>query len=374
MSEPTEPVVPGDQNESVDEVPAAAVKLIGPFIKRGKELLNVQPLISYYCYLYAAQLILESQLHLQDAGVANYIEVLLNTVEGNRKIIESTSSTLADILTDKEKSFKLILGFSLSVLNKASGEIDSHTSSKSTVQSFMAFLNFVEVLKLWPELYQSQAADLHNQIKYAKFHSNRILKAIKSDTDPNDYVTPQDEQELSNFLQPGAETTEKATEDATSAETVSPPTFVEEAPPNSSSINLPEAPSEIKGEINLPSAPVLIKGQKNSLGLPSAPQSSDTESTVDLHVQPKPVSSNRPKLPAKPSSTTRYTQPLAPSPAVVAESKILSKDDVEEIWSKAEVISNAQKKAKFAISALNYEDIETAITELQGALKLLRGE
>ncbi|GAV29484.1 hypothetical protein PMKS-002985 [Pichia membranifaciens] len=370
MSDPAEPVVPGDQGGSVNDVPAAAVKLIGPFIKRGQELLNVQPLISYYCYLYAAQLILESQLHLQYADVANYIEVLLNAVEENRKIIESTSSTLADILTDKEKSFKLILGFSLSVFNKASGEIDSHTASKMTVQSFMAFLNFVEVLKLWPELYQSHAADLHNQIKYAKFHCNRILKAIKSDTDPNDYVTPQEERELSNFLQPAAE----ASEEATAVEAASPPPFVEEASPISSSINLPEAPSEIKGEINLPSAPVLIKGQKNSLGLPSAPHSSDTESTLDVHGQPNSVPKSPPKLPAKPPSTPRHAQPHATPPAVVAESKVLSKNDVEEIWSKAEVISSAQKKAKFAISALNYEDIETAITELQSALQLLRGE
>lgn len=362
MSEPAEPVAP------VDDVPQEAAKLIGPFIRRGKELLNVQPLISYYCYLYAAQLILESQLHLQYAEIANYIEVLLSTIEENRKVIESSSATLSDILTDKEKSFKLVLGFSLSIFGKASKDIENHTASKSTVQSFMAFLNFVEVLKLWPELYQSHADDIHSQIKYAKFHSNRILKAIKSKTDPNDYVTPQEEQELSDLIQPSSDVPE--TTETNDASSNTPPTFVEDES-SSPSITLPEPPSQIEGEINLPSAPVLIKGQKNSLGLPSAPQSSDTVSSVELPGKDKPVSDKPPELPRKPLSPALQVKS---SPKIVAESKVLSKDDVEKIWSKAEVISNAQRKAKFAISALNYEDLETAITELQGALKLLRGE
>jgi len=37
----------------------------------------------------------------------------------------------------------------------------------------------------------------------------------------------------------------------------------------------------------------------------------------------------------------------------------------------AEIIAKAQKHAKWAISALNYDDVETAVKELRGALKLL---
>lgn len=350
---------------SVDNVPQAVQKLVGPFIKRGQELNHLQPLIAYYCYLYAAQLILESQLHLQDAQVAEYIEILLNTIEENRSIIESTSESLAGILKDKQKSYKLVMGFSLKIFNKCVTEIDGHVVNRGTVQSFLAFLNFIEVLKLWPELYEVDRETIQGQIKYAKFHTNRILKALKVGDDPNDYVTAQDEKELSELMnEEGAN------------QGVDQGIFdTKEDSPNS--FSLPEPPSDIPGDLNMPTAPVLIKGQKNSLGLPSAPESENVESPEQFpQSSPSPPSPpSAPVIPPKPvMKSTNITTTTTPVTAPVRESKVLSKEEVEQIWTKNDVITAAQRKAKFAISALNYEDIETAITELQGALKLLKGE
>ncbi|GME84522.1 unnamed protein product [Ambrosiozyma monospora] len=103
-----------------------------------------------------------------------------------------------------------------------------------------------------------------------------------------------------------------------------------------------------------------------------------------------------PKLPPKPKSPTvkrasvtetkkRTTTPTVTSRAssVVSGTGVcgaghrhssVTKQDVEQMMRNDEIISLAQKKAKFAISALNYEDVETAIKELQEALKLLKGE
>jgi vacuolar protein sorting-associated protein VTA1 len=371
-----------EPHNSVADVPAQAVKLIGPFIKRGKELLDIQPLISYYCYLYAAQLILESQLHLEYAEIANYIEILLNTIEENRKIIENSAPKFQEILTDKEKSFKLVLGFSLSIFNKCTSEIDNHISSKKTVQNFMAFLNFIEVIKLWPEFYTLKSDEIQKQIKFAKFHMNRILRAIKDNTDPNDYITEKDEKELDELIEDSSsqnknieEPEQKQGKEEEHEQQLNEENRIDKEPDY---FSLPETPSEFPGELNLPSAPVLIKGQKNSLGLPSAPVSSN--SSEESIVNSQPVNSIQeqhqpptiPQLPPKP--VIHKTQVSKHVPQPVKESNILTKEDIEKIWSKEEIIANAQRKAKFAISALNYEDIETAINELQEALKLLKGE
>lgn len=360
-----------NMSDPVDVVPEEAVKLVGQFVKRGRELQDVQPLISYYCYLYAAQLILESKLHMETEGVALYIETLLNKIEENRKAIEENAPKLAGILSDKEKSFKLVLSFSLSIFNRAFKDIEIHTASKGTVVSFMAFLNFIQVLNLWPEFYSLHADDLQRQIKYAKFHSNRILKAIKSNMDPNDYITPDDEEELLNLMQSteGDDHVKHSEDEKEDAET----TQIEEKGnvDTNAFTSLPEAPKDIQGEITMPSAPVLIKGLKNSLGLPSTPEFSDVSTTRET----VPAENAKPPtLPVKPGKATKTPAPSTITHAPIVESKILSKEDVEKIWSKSEIISNAQRKAKFAISALNYEDIETAIKELQDALKLLRGE
>lgn len=375
-----------EEHESVDNVPIEATKLIGPFIKRGKELLNVQPLVSYYCYLYSAQLILESQLHLTQSSVATYIEVLLNAIEEFRKDLETTNETKSasvttEILTDKEKSFKLVLGFALSIFNNASKDIETHTASKRTVQSFMAFLDFIQVTQLWPKFYSGKQEQIHKQIKYAKFHSNRIMKAIKNGEDANDYITRTDEQELNTLLGEGeadadaevkgdAEEEHDKLDDAEISEDRS---SVDPVEPDE--LSLPSAPSKIEGEMKMPSTPVLIKGRKNDLGLPTAPESSVSAAAVAPTPVPAP-----PKIPEKPKVLSKpIVAPKAPTTTTTLASpaedgKVLTRADVEKIWTKEEVIANAQRKAKFAISALNYEDVETAIKELQEALRLLRGE
>lgn len=329
---------------SVGDVPQAAQKVVGPFVRRATEVHEVQPLVSYYCYLYAAQLILESQLHLQDESVAEYIEVLLTQVENDRKAIEESAPAIAQLLKEKDKSFKLVLGFSMQILNKAVKEIDSHLCTKRTVQSLMAFKDFVEVTKLWPEFYQTHEEEIAKQVKYAKYHSGRILKALKTGDDPNDFITESDERELEQLLdEPEDGVNEGETE-----------------------LDLPEPPAKLPEEptIHLPTAPALIKGQKNSLGLPTAPESTQVETSP-------------PALPEKPKvEVSRVDTPIKESvkPVPPSNGTVLSKEQVEEIWKRDEVISKAQKHAKFAISSLNYNDVENAIHELQEALKLLRGD
>lgn len=65
------------------------------------------------------------------------------------------------------------------------------------------------------------------------------------------------------------------------------------------------------------------------------------------------------------------TRPSAPSEPAAAEHKSYTKDELTKIMDRASKIEQIQKLAKYAISALNYEDLPTAKDELTKALDLL---
>lgn len=152
------------------------------------------------------------------------------------------------------------------------------------------------------------------------------------------------------------------------------------------------------GGFTLPSAashnPAL---NDNELGLPAA-ASHNPETTADIS-HPSVLSHNsafvlpsaRPAepvfKPATPSQPT-YSPPTAAAAAAAVRSvsnvnpnSVSSsstthhlshtKAEIATILSNSEIFTKSQKHAKFAISALNYEDVATAIRELNQALELL---
>ncbi|QPG73040.1 hypothetical protein FOA43_000344 [Brettanomyces nanus] len=385
------------------ELPKDIRKVVGPYIKRANELERFQPIIAYFAKMYSAQIILEGQYHLKSQEVANYTESLLNEIESSRNELEKTSDQIADVLADKEKSFKMVLGFSNVIFNKADKQVQTHNCSKQTALDFKASIDFYNLLQLWSELFEAEREGIEKRIKYAKFQCARILKSMKMDEDPNEYVTADDEAELAN-MENNSRNTSTVDSSATTPETTTSQLdlldtpsvirnetekpFASELTLTKVNLELPKPPADIEGEINLPVAPVLIKGEKNSLGLPSAPiyrspkNNLDHKSTTSKSTNEDELESPSKQKPNVKSDATERKVKLAhphntSGPAIISTPVQAvhpkSKDDVDEIWQQEEVISHAQKRARFAISALNYEDISTAISELEAALKLLRG-
>ncbi|VEU23666.1 DEKNAAC105024 [Brettanomyces naardenensis] len=367
----------------ISSVPDEIRKLVGPYIKRAVELEQYQPVISYLGKLYSAQLILQGQYHLKSNEVALYTEALLNDIETHKKNLIESSDKIADVVNDKEKSFKLVLGFSNVVFAKADKQVQNHNCQKQTVMDFKASIDFYQLLNLWDDLYQNEKSEVEKRTKYAKFQCARILKAIRNGEDPNEFTTKEEEAELEEM---GKESIEgsNVTDVSGSAVTGSAPPDLPETPsgikpevpqtelPSQSQfpskdidVELPKPPEDIKGELNLPVAPVLIKGEKNSLGLPSAPV--EQEPKVGNLGRPE-----KPKIPQKPASNAVVTSKPSSRKSSLVSSHSAAPVNVDKIWQQEEVIAEAQKRARFAISALNYEDIPTAISELEKALKLLR--
>ncbi|GMF51225.1 unnamed protein product [[Candida] boidinii] len=214
----------------------------------------------------------------------------------------------------------------------------------------------------------------------------------------------------------------------------SPPSDLNGSPPDNSSSTdlkypseppeLPTVPQDVERELDLglPSAPVYLKGEY-TLGLPTAPTkvpstgapklpskpSSSSINTTPLipQIPPIPPVTQVPQIPQIPQipqvtqmphisqahtvTTKKVSQGIPPRPSVSSftdtkslttvpitqdsktRTRHISKDEINKMMMNDEIIVQAQKRAKFAISALNYEDIPTAIKELEQALKLLKG-
>jgi vacuolar protein sorting-associated protein VTA1 len=255
--------------------------------------------------------------------------------------------------------------------------------------------------------------------KYAKFHALRIAKALKAGEDPNlsnpvqeqpttpsGLLSPNDpEVQLLNSLQP---TVEDASDNSR------PPSFQDTRPtplpPNSRSPTIqpfPQAPTQ--GDVSplepspnegyFPNVPTFTADNQP----PSLPTASEDVVMGDppigspqdfYNVQPSPQqpplpprAPTQPQIPSiHPSHQAPAPQFSAPAPAPVlstAQPVIRQPQPLPQAVQPEpqrapgnylrddEAVLAAQKHAKWAISALNFEDVDTAVSELRIALRAL---
>lgn len=149
----------------------------------------------------------------------------------------------------------------------------------------------------------------------------------------------------------------------------------------SSRFSLPPPPAENPGAPprSLPSVPDGFSSSPtvNNASHPSAPPDEPSFPTFPTSSSDTPSAPSRPPVNDAPPRS-------APAPSAPPAPPIQSYDDndldaqVEE-WQPEPstldptIVASAQKHAKWAISALNYEDVETARLELRKALELIGG-
>lgn len=138
------------------------------------------------------------------------------------------------------------------------------------------------------------------------------------------------------------------------------------APDNTFDLGLPDtssltAPGQSPGMIPSPDfqsfPPPTLPGEQPSVNVPQ-----------DFYRQPPPSNdpygpppTEQPTFQSRPTQQSTYTAPIVPP--VTQSRGQLNTDD--------EAIAKAQKHARWAISALNFEDAETAVKELRAALQTL---
>jgi vacuolar protein sorting-associated protein VTA1 len=296
---------------------------------------------------------------------------------------------------------------------------------RQTADTFLAAATFLELCQIWGEV----DPELASKIKFAKYHAVRIAKAIKNGEDPN-LSNPVQEEDTKGTDGEALDPNDPEVQALQGTDTTSPPTrerqaSVEEVPDDSdrvqhrlaqqsildeslhpsrsssipphASFAAPTLSSHIQPESASQGASLDLPSTPSGLSLPNAPPSlPDVPGTSRLpdtpgafQSFPPPAAAQQPDIPSLPQPpTSYYTQPttlpsvLPPSttsgttpataPIVPPVSKPSHTKNAHNVDDQA--IALAQKHARWAVSALNFDDVNTAIKELRIALQQLGAE
>jgi vacuolar protein sorting-associated protein VTA1 len=281
---------------------------------------------------------------------------------------------------------------------------DPGYGNRQTADTFDAAATFFDLTREWGE----PEPDVLQRIKFSKWNAARILKAIREGKDPNE-SNPQPRAADDEDAQLDAEADALAAELTQHTPQAAPPRaaavedVMDAGEPLGGSASAAAASSVHEGYFP-PGAPADVQippvqppppsGPSLSTGSQIPPQPSPQIPTkitpaLDPHFSSTPSTSTPPLPPANiPSAgpppqpsfpTGPPAPPSAPSPAAaypppavpVVQPAPPPVPPVTMTTASVKDINQAQKHAKFAISALNFDDVPTAINELRTALATL---
>ncbi|KAI5847168.1 Vta1 like-domain-containing protein [Morchella snyderi] len=394
--------------------PPNELSAVKQYIRRGNQLRGADPVITYYCYFWAIKHILANSLHSQSPECTVWTTDLMDELERRKAALEGN-----ELLTDDMAAQAYVENFALKIFNNGVQVIDANRATNQTADTLLAGATLLEVCQVFGDL----DADTLKKIKYGKFHATRILKAIQAGHDPNPSkpATPEPAPIVhtepppdiygnqhtepppdiygnqhtepppdiyGNASRPPAPSIEEVPDESvdleprlarTSLHPTPPPapqTPVFPSPPGSPKKTheyLPEVPT-----VHEPSAPSLFPttmGPANTsfpdISPYNPPQPPQAPYVQAPYARP-PLQNPYAQPPYAPSPYSQSPPPLshyhqAPTPTPAAPPKKVKKVTPEEM-------TKAQKHARWAISALDYEDVETAIAQFRLGLQLLGAE
>ncbi|KAL2002615.1 hypothetical protein VTN02DRAFT_6377 [Thermoascus thermophilus] len=390
---------------------------IGRFALRAAQIERAKPVIAYWCNYWVVNKIIEKGLHTSDEESFEYTTNLMDKLEQFKS--ENSDN---DAVTDNVAAQAYVEQFGLEVFSRADNAVRANKASRQTADTFQAAATFLELCQIWGQLDPEIAA----KIKFAKYHAVRIAKAIKAGEDPNlSNPAPEGEgedQELKALdpsdpdvkalqgstappvTKPGQPSVEEVPDESDVIEQgLAQQSSLNESiyPARSSSIPPPRAPAHAPTP-DLPSAPADFAPSASVPDLPDTPATSDVGTTPlpappsSFQSFPPPVPSRAPSVPDLPQSPSTFygaptprAQPSAPAaaplsnapgpssatprPAPVAAASTTSGASPAQVVDD-QSIALAQKHARWAVSALSFDDVNTAIKELRNALRYLGAE
>lgn len=287
-------------------------KAVVPFMQRAQELQQSQPKIAYYCRLYAVEQAMAFKNRAKE--ISGLVEAALTQMERDKK------SGLVQL--DNENDQYECESFAIKTFDKAdradrAGKHDSSTASW-IASTLYASSFFFEVLNHWnpllPELVEKQ--------RYALWRAAELRKAVREGRPPIPAPSPNPAGELPR-----------------GPEALPPP----ESFPTSSAQSMdytcpqpPPPPNEL-----YPSADIIPPSSSYFVPPPEY----------------RPV----------------YHQPSAPPPAPPAAPAPPAPVYSDAKRPPVQMIVEAQKYAKHAVSSLNFDDVPAAINYLKQALSILQG-
>ncbi|KAI9139132.1 Vta1 like-domain-containing protein [Paraphysoderma sedebokerense] len=287
------------------------LSFISPFLQRAAELQNREPILSYYCKFYAVRCAITDGPKNKSNEVKAFLGSLMDNLEQ-----EKTALAGNEAITNETVGMSHVENFALKIFLNADNEDRAGKASRKTAKTFLAASIFLELLKNFGDL----EPETKEKIKYSKWKAADIMKALKEGRQPT----------------PGPPGEQQVDEVNLNPQSGAPSSM--DQPPSSSIPQYGQPPPQSDFEQQ-----------------PSAPADFTPNFSADIpHIQTQPVQPIQPTM-----ASTQFQS--GPSSAVSNYS--LNYDPA--------VMSQAQKHARYVISALEYDDVKTAVDNLKKALNLL---
>ena len=305
-------------------------------------------IIGYYLQLYAVELILSEEDRSQE--MTALATELLDTIEAFKKEIGGESEAedsdkslhvMNTLIHDQEKAKIYMLNFTMSLYNEKLKQLKDGPWDVMLKRSLWCCIDlFSCILHLWKEnISETSTNSLQKRIKYCKIYLSKLAKGEigSSDEKTLDYADFADDSEETKDEDVDHQTSDLENNNNDKVEGLAPKDQTTSCEP------VDEVPEFI-----------------------DADSVNEEEQTVDKNEDA--ITKDEQQVVKKKVDLTR---PSAPSEPAAAEHKSYTKDELTKIMDRASKIEQIQKLAKYAISALNYEDLPTAKDELTKALDLL---
>ncbi|XP_012284244.1 vacuolar protein sorting-associated protein VTA1 homolog isoform X1 [Orussus abietinus] len=360
---------------NLPDIPAS-LKGMQHYLKIATEHDNRDPVVSYWARIYALQIGLK--LSTKTSEETNFLLKLMDWLEATKKAMHDNEAITNDVAAQAH-----LENWALKLFLYADKNDRASNFGKSVVQSFYTAGILYDILTTFGDLSEEatqnrkyakwKAAYIHNCLKTGETPIPGPMKEEGEDDseilpqsadDPilsdNEGVVPDEEQATKDNKEPQQDLEEEVG-NPESAEELHPDPDTELAddeeksegsvqptpPPSTDAFQFPSVPSSSNSSITTPSA----KPNQNNFPYPNIPT---------------PMNPN-PYNPAPTPTNAGLDQPAGfgsydDSSTLKTESGVSL--DVEQI-------AKAQKYVKWAGSALNYDDVPTAVTNIRKALHLL---
>ncbi|GJQ12317.1 hypothetical protein GpartN1_g4716.t1 [Galdieria partita] len=299
-----------------------SLKPLAKYLVRAKEVEQIDPLVAYACRFYACELGLKLR-DKKDPDASKFMKGLIEKCEQDKAKLGDTTRLKEHL---QEFAFKVFL--------RADTEDRNGNATRTTVRTFYAAFCFLEVLNSLGE----PSDDIKQKMKYCKFKVADISRCLREGIKP--IPGPPDSQTESKY-------------ETTTRQDLS---LIMQEPGNSSS---PE--TNIKDFQDSHNEGKPSEGSSNEVEEDSYP---DLRADVDSY----PANMETNNL----HSTANETSIIPDNVDNYRLAENYESTNTRNQYGRVQSILEAQKHAKNASSALDFQDVNSAIKELEDALSLLR--
>ncbi|PHH75708.1 hypothetical protein CDD80_2165 [Ophiocordyceps camponoti-rufipedis] len=360
--------------------PSLKIPEVSRFINRANQLRSIKPALAYWCEYHAVNQIVGRSLHTADDASFAFTKTLIERLEATK-----AERADDDAIVDNEAGQAYVESFANETFARAERALRADKVTRwafvlrawvllliaslwyrQTADTFDAAATFFDLTREWG----APDAEIVQKIKFAKWNATRILKAIREGKDPNESNPPKPEPVQANPPQLDPD-------DPSVRQIVSPPppVTVEDVPDDDAVVEAP--PAETDYFPHVPSDN-MASGVNPAGFAPPDPMPGISPSAVQPSHLHAPASAPHFQPPSSRVSAADASSPTSWTAAHHAASPVFAPPPPQGVsavplasTTSQRDINEAQRHAKWAISALNFDDVPTAVKELRNALHKL---